>query len=798
MLWVGTPTLTCAAGDYWSLPANTPTPVTNDWNVGATWGSGTVPTNTTDVFLTNNWTVNGHHVMVSTNPAVSVTINSLQTSGGNNNRTSTLFVAGQQFSVLGTGTIGGTYTVTFADTGVGGPVSTGSFSSLVIAGAPATSFRTRALVRGENVLTVSDTLTVGVQGRLDIGSVLDGSRFAVGEIQNLVLTSNGLVNVANGNLLRVFQTATLSDNSLLSIGTVAGSGIATGVFNHLVMQDSATIDFGSDGANGRGPDVLLVTGSFVNAAGNMFQTAAGNGMSLIFQNSAAITNNGSISAFWSDFDGPLGAAFNLRATTGSTTNTFLNKGIIQFGSGWGGTPQPTAGTTWTSRWDVGLVNEGEIYFTNRTRQTGAAVPTTNIVLIGGSHAATNAYTGVISMVVTQVSSGNTTMTLDMRFGGGGFVNEGTLRSAYVGVTGVANKTNYVTVTTGSFSNAATGRVILPTENALQYFAIRSDDNVNHGTNLLQGGTLLYQNASGGPGSLRNAGTIIFDGGTMRVDGFTNTGTGLLTGYGTFTHGQLLLNQGAILASNNATPLVINAAVRNDGVVAATDGQLVIAGVFTNNGQFTSFNSVATFSNAVVNNGSWIIDPSTNTFLGDFTVTEGGTMQGDPGDLFDFKKSFFIHSTNHTGFDLASSWITFSGGGAHTNAVTGGDFGTNALYAGGNFGYGRLTLASPADHLYFLSGGYTNGAATNHALYVSELALYDGASALDANLVTNLHSSFNIYYLLSEHSSFNSYLNDQTYALVGGGFLMPVVPEPSALSLAVAGAVLWMLRTRRTR
>jgi hypothetical protein len=61
---------------------------------------------------------------------------------------------------------------------------------------------------------------------------------------------------------------------------------------------------------------------------------------------------------------------------------------------------------------------------------------------------------------------------------------------------------------------------------------------------------------------------------------------------------------------------------------------------------------------------------------------------------------------------------------------------------------------------------------------------------DTNYVANLHSPFNIYYVTSNAAPQNAYLRDMTYALDGGGFLLPAVPEPSALALLLAaGAVL---------
>jgi len=188
-------------------------------------------------------------------------------------------------------------------------------------------------------------------------------------------------------------------------------------------------------------------------------------------------------------------------------------------------------------------------------------------------------------------------------------------------------------------------------------------------------------------------------------------------------------------------------------------------------------------------GSFISDPSTNIFLDDMTVAADGLLQGGTGDRFEFQKSFFNDSTNSL-FDIDQSTVAFTGGGIHTNDVTSRDNGPAAPgdYAGA---YGALQLGSPSDVIEFMSGG---GSLPN-ALYVWDLIL----PSFDTNYVANLHSTFNIYYAGTNWSLNNSYLNDQTYVLLGGGLLLPAVPEPSSLALLlIGGAVLMCYRFRSLR
>ena len=55
-----------------------------------------------------------------------------------------------------------------------------------------------------------------------------------------------------------------------------------------------------------------------------------------------------------------------------------------------------------------------------------------------------------------------------------------------------------------------------------------------------------------------------------------------------------------------------------GVLGADNGRLMVDTVFTNGGTVSFVNSVGTFASAVVNQGAWISDPSTNVFLSNYT------------------------------------------------------------------------------------------------------------------------------------------------------------------------------------
>jgi hypothetical protein len=226
-------------------------------------------------------------------------------------------------------------------------------------------------------------------------------------------------------------------------------------------------------------------------------------------------------------------------------------------------------------------------------------------------------------------------------------------------------------------------------------------------------------------------------------------------------------------------------------MSASNGVGFVSGILTNLGTISVTHSMMTYSNTVVISGRYHSDPSTNLFLNDLTLNQSGTLEGGGGDLFDFRKSFLSSSTNSGLFNLARSTVSFSGGAVHTNAVTGRDLGaTNEVgFAATNFAYRVLEIGSTADQIYF-----TNivGAINTTALYVYGLELPN----FQTNWVSNLHSPFDIYYASSGLDPDNTYLNDRTYLLDGGGLLIPVIPEPTTVALMAFSAVIVWLRRRR--
>src|ERR1041385_3952691 len=95
----------------------------------------------------------------------------------------------------------------------------------------------------------------------------------------------------------------------------------------------------------------------------------------------------------------------------------------------------------------------------------------------------------------------------------------------------------------------------------------------------------------------------------------------------------------------------------------------ISGIFTNNGVINSYNSSATFEGKVYNNGGWITDPTTNTFLSDYTVGNSGSIAMAAGDVYLFKSNFVNQSTQATTYNTTSGTFVFNGGAGYTQTFS---------------------------------------------------------------------------------------------------------------------------------
>lgn len=262
-------------------------------------------------------------------------------------------------------------------------------------------------------------------------------------------------------------------------------------------------------------------------------------------------------------------------------------------------------------------------------------------------------------------------------------------------------------------------------------------------NLSAGSLTAASGVTSGNTFIDNSGTFNLSGGTLAAQGTNGT----------------IINSGTLNISN--APTVTGVLTNNSGgTVKATGATYALATTFTNNGLYQSAGG------------------STQTFNA-LTIGTTGAMQGGAGETFIVNRNLTNNSAQSSTFDLSAARLTLAGSGVnHRVAWTGAEFGPTAPGYANNFAVGTLELAS-GGLLSLLDGDSTPGGA----LYVHALMLDDGVAQI-ASIATS--GAMNIYYEAGNPA--NAYLNNQVYALNGGGILAPaVIPEPSTWALLLAAS-----------
>jgi hypothetical protein len=449
------------------------------------------------------------------------------------------------------------------------------------------------------------------------------------------------------------------------------------------------------------------------------------------------------------------------------------------------------------------------------------------------------YSGGAGSNTVVVTGANTLLSV----GGTGnlYIDRGAERSGGGGDTLVVNNAGSVFVR-NLFVNAGTGNQLIITNGGLietlQLFIQGTSTSANVITN--SGG--IYQFGTNLPQITTYVGGITLDNGTISFRGITNAdvftkttgGISLLALPGTGSSNQIYASGNNVFRLNsssnrndiaqdytfdtgrgatNYTRLELvaggtlwrsaNLTIGSGGSFLASNTVGTVAATVVSTGSVEVYHSTMTWASNVTIVGSYKSDPSTNIYNMDLTVAQSGTLSGGMGDRFEFNKSFLIHSTNNTGFNLASSSVAFTGGGMHTNAITGQDMGTNitaylaAYVQQTNFAYGELHLGSVADQVCFTCGN--SPSIASNGLYVGWLDLLNNVS-----LVTNLHAASGIDIYYNANDPRNNYLGDTSYSLTdcnfvsGGGMLIPIIPEPSALGLMTLAALALLARRKQSR
>ena len=201
------------------------------------------------------------------------------------------------------------------------------------------------------------------------------------------------------------------------------------------------------------------------------------------------------------------------------------------------------------------------------------------------------------------------------------------------------------------------------------------------------------------------------------------------------------------------------------------------------GVFKVTGTTVTYTGTFTNDAAYISDPAHNNFQ-TLIVGTTGYLQGGLGDVFSIAGDLLNHSLRNTDWSTGSATLAFTGAGAHEFDFAGLDLGANMAGRADNFAFGDLQIADGA--ILNVMDGNTGNAST--AFYTG---LFDIAGH-DLGELQNIFSAYNIYYDASMAG--NAYLNDQTYALNGGGHLIAYgnppppsdMPEPGTIGMVLVG------------
>jgi autotransporter-associated beta strand protein len=629
-----------------------------------------------------------------------------------------------------------------------------------------------ALTLGAVAASVGNTLTISNGGKVYSGgsSILGASKGA--PLGKVILTGSGSL-WTNSTLLFPGQS---NEMYVLDGAVMQGFNTFVGENTSSSMSSNNTV-------------VVADRGAWTNL-GSLYVGAFGNGNRFVVTNggTAYVANNVSVGYINSNPSGTQVISNNQLLVSGSTSRMTVGSNIyVGHGS-----------ATSKSFYDMGAV----IVSNGATLTAGAVAVgidvrnSNNLFVVSGT--GTLAQLSVGLMVGSNAGTINNSSSVNGL--GSALVRDGaTLEANWLQV-GYAN--------TGAISNLGgvyqfatnTPKIVANTVGAIV---------LNNGTIAFRGITNADVMGSLGSNQLSN---IVFSGtNTFRLNSASNTFAASPQNY---TFGYT-----ASTPSNYTGLEMINGATAwksawlnigsNSGTMLISNTSATIAGVTTNSGTVTVVNSRVTWQSNVVISGSYISDPSTNTFVANVTVAPDGYLVGgrvvSNADLFVFEKDLLMLSTNRL-FDVSQAGFLFTNSANHLLSISNsGALNIGQGYASfaqvaSNFAIGTLSIAS--GNRMTLSG-LTNGPVTN-ALYVGWLDIQgwstnSGYTSVTNSLLLALNlPDVNFYY--NKYDERNQWLNDfipdTGYDLWGGGLLLPI-PEPSPFLAVGAGlTLLAFLRRRR--
>jgi len=335
-----------------------------------------------------------------------------------------------------------------------------------------------------------------------------------------------------------------------------------------------------------------------------------------------------------------------------------------------------------------------------------------------------------------------------------------------------------------------------------------------GNFIQNGGTHTIHNDLYISSYLGGNGTYSLNNGTLQINrnefiGSAGTGTFIQNG-GTHTvadtinirNGSLMEVKGGNLSAST---------IQNNGTLEFLNGDMDVSGNIYNGdgidtGQLNITNNIVTFHNQVTNNinshlkatgaevhftggysgnGILSVDPSDLYFSNLIIGTDGYIIAG-AGNNFFISGDFLNESIQSALWETNDAYLAFSGSGIHEFSLAGYDYGAVGSGYKDNFAWGIFYMDSDSS-LNLLDGNEIAGGA----LYVDAFILEGGIAQISS--ITG--DGYNIYY--NPFNPANDYLLGETYALTGGGSLVPT-PEPLGMLLYALGLLGMTLLSKKKK